>query len=93
MKKIFPILIVVGLILASCSTTAPIAGATGKVGPKTGEAKQKWLFGLPLKGEGGIQAAANNGGIKTVGTVDVRIDWPASPVIPYHVVTTVVTGE
>lgn len=48
---------------------------------------------LPLKGEGGVAQAAKNGGITKVGTVDVRVNWPASPIIPYFVVTTVVTGE
>ena len=37
--------------------------------------------------------AAKNGGITKVGTVDVRVDWPASPIIPYKIVTTVVSGE
>nr|WP_314993614.1 TRL domain-containing protein [uncultured Treponema sp.] len=81
------------LFIASCSTVRPVAGATGMVGSKTGEAKQTFLFGWPLKGEGGILQAAQNGGITKVGTVDLRIDWPASPAIPYQVVTTVVSGE
>jgi len=45
------------------------------------------------EGEGGIMQAAKNGGITKVGTVDVRVDWPASPIIPYKIVTTVVSGE
>ncbi len=94
-KKIFFILVVVlaGMFLMSCSTTRPIAGASGVVGSKTGEASQGFWTYLPLKGEGGIYQAAKNGGIKKVGTVDLRTDWPASPIIPYMVVTTVVTGE
>lgn len=81
------------LFIASCSTTQPWAGATGTVGKKTGEASQKFVFGFPLKGEGGILQASKNGGITKVGAVDLRIDWPASPVIPYMIVTTVVSGE
>jgi lipoprotein len=81
------------LFIASCSTVQPIAGATGTVGSKTGEAKQTFIFGYPLKGEGGIMQAAQNGGITKVGTVDLRTDWPASPAIPYWSVTTVVSGE
>ena len=81
------------LFIASCSTTSPVAGATGIVGKKTGEASQAFFSGLPLKGEGGILQAAKNGGITKVGTVDLRIDWPASPAIPYYIVTTVVSGE
>ncbi|MGP1444714.1 MAG: TRL domain-containing protein [Treponema sp.] len=81
------------LFVASCSTTQPVAGATGMVGSKTGEASQAFFAAFPLKGEGGILQAAKNGGITKVGTVDLRIDWPASPAIPYMVVTTVVSGE
>lgn len=95
MKKGFFALVVLALTLfiASCSTTQPVAGATGTVGSKTGEASQKFVFFMPLKGEGGIMRAAKNGGITRVGTVDIRVDWPASPVIPYMIVTTVVSGE
>lgn len=95
MKKTALVLFVVlaALLFASCSTMMPVAGATGTVGKKTGEASQSFVFGYPLKGEGGIAQAAKNGGISKVGTVDVRIDWPASPIIPYFVVTTVITGE
>ena len=81
------------MFIASCSTVRPVAGATGTVGSKTGEAKQAFIFGWPLKGEGGILQAAKNGGITKVGTVDLRTDWPASPAIPYMVITTVVSGE
>ena len=42
---------------------------------------------------GAIMQAAQNGGITKVGTVDLKIDYPASPAIPYYIVTTVVTGE
>lgn len=79
--------------IAACSTVRPVAGATGMVGSKTGEAKQAFFASFPLKGEGGIMQAAKNGGITNVGTVDLKIDYPASPVIPYFIVTTVVTGE
>ena len=81
------------LFVASCTTTRPVAGATGMVGSKTGEASQAFFANFPLKGEGGILQAAKNGGITKVGSVDLRIDWPASPAIPYMVVTTVVSGE
>ena len=95
MKKIALVLFVVlaACLIASCSTVKPVAGATGVVGKKTGEASQAFFGIYPLKGEGGIAQAAKNGGITKVGTVDVRINYPASPIIPYFVVTTVVTGE
>ena len=84
MKKIALVLFVVlaAILIASCSTVMPVAGATGSVGKKTGEASQAFVFMLPLKGEGGVAQAAKNGGITKVGTVDVRVNWPASPIIP-----------
>ena len=95
MKKGLTFLMVAAaaLFIAACSTVAPIAGATGTVGSKTGEASQTFVFGYPLNGEGGILQAAKNGGITKVGTVDLRTDWPASPAIPYWIITTVVSGE
>lgn len=87
--------LVVSAVFASCSTTSPVAGATGTVGSKTGEAKQVFVLGFPMKGEGGIHQAAKNGGITKVGTVDIRYDYPASWLFAglYRIVTTVVTGE
>ena len=95
MKKIALVLFVVlaAILIASCSTVVPVAGASGVVGRKTGEASQAFFAIFPIKGEGGIAQAAKNGGITKVGTVDVKVNWPASPVIPYVVITTVVTGE
>lgn len=84
------------LALSSCTTYQPVAGATGIVGSKTGEASQTFICGFPSKVEGGgILQAAKNGGITRVGTVDTRIDYPASPLFAgfYYIVTTVVTGE
>ncbi len=96
MKKIVLVLVcALALIaLAACSTTQPFdAGATGTVGAKVGEASQSFIAIFPLKGEGGVQMAAKNGGIKKIGTVDIRVNWPASPIIPYYTVTTVVSGD
>ena len=104
MKKIAFVLVcaLAVMLLAACSTTYPFdAGATGMVGSKVGEASQSFIgsyymgavAGFPLKGEGGVQMAAKNGGISKIGTVDIRIDWPASPAIPFCTVTTVVSGD
>lgn len=97
MKKVllvFAMLLI--LLIASCSTVQPIAGASGVVGSKTGEATQTFILGMPQKdGQGGILQAAKNGGITKIGTVDVRYDYPASPIFmwAYYKVTTVVSGE
>ena len=96
MKKIalFLVCALAVMLVAACTTVKPFdAGATGVVSSKMGEAKQAFLFGYPLKGEGGVIQAAKNGGISKVGVVDIRVDYPASPAIPYWIVTTVVSGE
>ncbi|NLM00014.1 MAG: hypothetical protein GX220_00970 [Treponema sp.] len=95
MKKIVTLLfvLVAVLLIASCTTVSPIAGATGKIGSKTGEATESFLFGLPIGGEGGIYKAAQNGSISTVGTVDLKIRLPLGPFVPFYYVTTVVSGE
>ena len=95
MKKIAFVLVctLAVMLLAACTTVQPVAGASGVVGSKVGEASQAFLGVFPFKGQGGVMQAAKNGGITKVGTVDIRINWPASPAIPYFVVTTVVSGE
>ncbi|WP_253704086.1 hypothetical protein [Treponema denticola] len=46
MKKIALVLFVVlaAILIASCSTVKPVAGASGVVGRKTGEASQAFLL-------------------------------------------------
>ncbi len=91
-KKILMVLLV-ALFAVSCVTVKPVGGASGVVGSKTGEASQAFWTIFPIDGEGGVAQAAKNGGIRRVGTIDVKIEYPASPAIPYYIVTTVVTGE
>ena len=95
MKKIAFVLVctLAVMLLAACTTVQPVAGASGVVGSKVGEASQAFFGAFPFKGQGGVMQAAKNGGITKVGTVDIRINWPASPAFPYFVVTTVVSGE
>ncbi|HVH18106.1 MAG TPA: TRL-like family protein [Myxococcota bacterium] len=44
--------------------------ANGAIGAKTGTACARSILGMFSQGDASIQAAANNGGIKTVTTVD-----------------------
>lgn len=76
-------------ILGSCTSVWPVAGATGEVGSKVGQASQTSILNFPPNGNAGIQQAAENGGISSVGTVDLQIEW-------YYVFwkfTTIVTGS
>jgi hypothetical protein len=80
-------------ILSGCSSvTSPLAATANPVGSKVGEAKVSLLFGtIPLKKDqdGGIYAAARNGGITLISTVDVKTrSW-----IIGVTRTTIVTGE
>ena len=84
------ILVAAVVFLASCTTVAPVAGATGKVGSKVGMSKASWiLYPMTLNGDAGIQAAAKAGGISTVGTVDIKYE----NMFIMGTYTTVVTGE
>ncbi|WP_255822747.1 hypothetical protein [Treponema putidum] len=53
MKKIALVLFVVfaAFLIVSCSTVKPVAGASGVVGRKTGEASQAFFAIFPIKGE------------------------------------------
>jgi hypothetical protein len=91
MKKLGIFVAVAAVALfASCTSVTPVAGATGKVGAKVGEATANWILSpIFLNGDAGIQAAAKNGKISTVGTVDVKNNW----LYVMGSATTVVTGE
>jgi hypothetical protein len=95
MKKGIAFLVVsIALAALSCcsSMTWPLAATANPVGSKIGEAKVSLLFGtIPLKKDqdGGIYAAARNGGITLISTVDVKTrSW-----IIGVTRTTIVTGE
>ncbi len=94
MKKIASVFIAsVLLALTSCSSvTSPLAATGNPVGSKVGEAKVSLLFGtisLKKNQDGGIAAAARNGGITRISTVDVKTrNW-----IIGVTRTTIVTGE
>jgi hypothetical protein len=93
MKKIILALAAAAVVMAFSSClhlTQPVAVTTNPVGNKIGEASASFLFGsLPLKGDNSYQAAAKNGGVQYIATVEERID--SNPFIT--VVTTIVTGQ
>ena len=77
------------LLLASCASTYPLAGATGKVGSKVGTASVTRILFFPPSGDAGIVAAAKKGGISTVGTIDQKEELG----LFVTTLTTIVTGE
>jgi len=90
-------ILIVGLIvllLAGCTTVAPLAATSNPLGNKVGQASVFYLFSvlpLPLSGDRGIAKAARNGGITHISTVDTKtVVWPFGI---GTVQTTIVTGE
>ena len=69
--------------------TRPVAANGEKIGSKTGTAKCLNVMGLVALGDAGIVAAAKNGGITKVSTVDIHGKW----IVVFGEATTQVTGE
>jgi hypothetical protein len=75
MKKLIVMmaaLIAVCFLVVGCATvTIPVAATTNPVGSKVGQASGKIWLGVFGTADAGIQAAARNGGIKNISTVDI----------------------
>jgi hypothetical protein len=73
MKKFIAVVgfAVVCFLAAGCATiTSPVVATTNPVGSKVGQASGKIWFGAFGSADAGIQAAAQNGGITNISTVD-----------------------
>ncbi len=78
-------------ISAACTITRPFAVSSNPIGTKVGRASsQAYLGGLFVGGDGSIHAAAKQGGINRVATVDVET---FNFLYLFIKRTTVVTGE
>ena len=92
MKKSLIILSSLAMIwsMTSCSVSAPIQVTDNPVGTKVGEASYKQILMFrPMDADIGIAAAAKNGKITKVATVDTKVKSGLF-VTTY---TTIVTGE
>lgn len=70
--------------------TYPVNATSNDQGPKTGEASASSILGIFATGDASIAAAARNGGITKVKTVDVN----ATSFLGFYVkYTVIVTGE
>jgi len=82
------------VVLAGCTTVAPLAATSNPLGNKVGSSTVFYLFSflpLPLSGDRGIAKAARDGGITNISTVDTK-----TVVLPFGIGTirsTIVTGE
>lgn len=89
--KIFAMLISAAAILSSCSVTMPVNATSNPVGKKVGTAKATGYFGwIWLDQDASIQAAAKNGGITKISTVDVKYENILNIITSFE---TVVTGD
>jgi len=79
------------ILCSACTTTRPFAISSNPIGTKVGRASsQAYLGGLLIGGDASIQAAAKQGGINHVATVDVET---FNFLYLFIKRTTVVTGE
>lgn len=84
------ILITAGTLLSGCATTVPLEVTDNEIGQKTGKSSYTIVLGvLPFNGNAGIKAAAENGNIDKIATVDRKIKSGFFTTT----VTTVVTGK
>lgn len=67
----FTLFTVFASCLMSCSITSPLMVTNNPIGDKVGTSEVTCWFGFMCNGDGGIQAAAKNGGISKIATVDV----------------------
>ena len=81
----------IALLCTSCAITRPLAISSNPIGNKVGMASsQSFLGGLLFDGDASIQAAAKQGNITRVATVDVKTINVFYIFIKH---TTIVTGE
>lgn len=60
------------LLLTSCTSVHPVAAGGPLDGEKEGRAAVVTVLGVTVKGDGSTRAAALNGGVRDVQTVDVH---------------------
>lgn len=92
MKKVALVLsaVILSVSLIGCSTYHPVSATSNSLGSKTGESSRLYIFGfIPTGGENTISAAAKDGGITKISTVDFKWTWYVLAV--KH--ETIVTGE
>jgi hypothetical protein len=73
MKKLIAVaaLVTICFLAVGCATiTNPVAATTNPIGSKVGQASGKIWLGVFGSADAGIQAAAKNGGITNISTVD-----------------------
>ncbi len=73
--KLLSVLVSIVLFASACSVTLPHSATGNEIGTKVGRAAVTVYFGallFPFEQDAGIRAAAKNGGITKISTVDVK---------------------
>ncbi len=82
---------VVATLMSSCSLPLPVTATSNSVGSKVGRAKANGFFGfIYLDADASIRAAAKQGGITKISTVDIKASNFLNILTSYE---TIVTGE
>ncbi len=90
LKKVAALAAVV-LMMSSCAITLPVNATSNEVGTKVGTAKAEgFLSVLFFDQDASIQAAAKNGGIRKISTVDIKHTSILGLYVTYE---TIVTGK
>ncbi|MEO0472353.1 MAG: TRL-like family protein [Bacteroidota bacterium] len=93
MKQIRTLLgmLVIAVAMSGCALTLPVNATSNTVGSKVGTAKATGYLGvLFFDQDASIMAAARNGGITKISTVDIKSTSILNIVVTYE---TIVTGE
>jgi hypothetical protein len=80
------------LFLSSCAVMMPVTATSNPVTPtaKVGKSRASTVLGFWIEPDAGIKAAASNGGITKIATVDVKI---TNYLFMYRIIETTVTGD
>lgn len=91
MKKIaLSFVAAAALALTGCTTFVPVSAGAGTIGSKKGTSTGTTILGIINAGDNSMLAAANDGKISKIATVDEKITNYAGIFI---IRTTIVTGE
>lgn len=89
--KVLLTAVLMGFLLSSCGISYPVLVTENPVGEKVGTASYTVILGFirPMDADVGIAAAAENGGISEVATVDFKVKGGLFKTT----YTTIVTGQ
>lgn len=77
--------------MSGCALTLPVTATNNPVGPKVGMATATGYLGILFFGQdASVRAAAKNGGITKISTIDLKHTSVLGLVVTYQ---TIVTGE